>query len=93
MTLGGYEVNTLSATLERLALATRIVTLARDLEREKGTRIRYVQISPQLGAPLTFAGGYMDLWFGEFFVRVNEALKDDEALFFASAPMTCSTSL
>lgn len=36
MTLGGYEVNTLSATLERLALATRIVTLARDLEREKG---------------------------------------------------------
>jgi hypothetical protein len=86
MTLGGYEVNTLSATLERLALTAKIVTLARDLEREKGTRIRHVQISPQFGASLAFAGGYMDIWFGDFFVRVNEHLKDDEALFFANAP-------
>jgi hypothetical protein len=93
MTLGGYEVNTLSATLERLALTAKIVTLARDLEREKGTRIRHVQISPQFGASLAFAGGYMDIWFGDFFVRVNEHLKDDEALFFANAPTTCSTSL
>jgi hypothetical protein len=35
----------------------------------------------------------MDIWFGDFFVRVNEHLKDDEALFFANAPTTCSTSL